>query len=466
MNKLNLNKLFLSAVIAGLMLLLACGKQIDLAPESVTTEKDALTHQKGAERLLAGAYLSLFDASKGDAYAIPDLTTGMLSSFSTDYVTGNLDSRNGIVLNVWTDNYKTINLTNVIINKLPEHATFDVKLQKQFIAEAKFIRALSYFNLLKYFGDGAMQNKMENLCVPLRLDAFDGYDGSQNLARSTNSAVYAQIIKDMDEAIIDLKSEFDENVEQHGRATKAAARALASRVNLYKKDYAKVIAYADEVLADQGYALEAGITDAFPVNSVTQVNVPFSKEIVFGFPVSWNQDVSQHRFHDLYYSYGFLTVSDPFLASYNVADVRSTGFYVDPQNQNRNLKFSHPDLIDNLVMIRISEVMLNKAEAVAYQNGVTATAVELLNSVYQRAFPDGQKPVLYTTADFNSKEKFIERILQERLWELAFEGHSRFDFIRSGLKPNGQLPENKYVFPIPQREIDITNGLIKQNPGY
>nr|WP_121269311.1 RagB/SusD family nutrient uptake outer membrane protein [Pedobacter schmidteae] len=466
MNKFNLNKLFLSASIACLMLLSGCGKQIDLAPESVTTEKDALTHEKGAERLLAGAYLSLFDASKGDAYAIPDLTTGILSSFSPDYATGNLDSRNFTVLSIWTNNYKTINLANVIINKLNEHATFDLTVQKQFIAEAKFIRALSYFNLLKYFSDGAMQNKTENLCVPLRLQAFDGYDGSQNIPRSTNSVVYTQIIKDLDEAAIDLKSKFDQNVEQHGRATKAAARALASRVSLYRKDYTKCIAYANETLADQGYGLEASITNVFPVNPLGSVDIPFSKEIVFGFPVSWNKNFSQYKFHDLYYIYGFLTPSNDFLTSYNAADIRRTGFNVDAQDPNRNLKFSHPELIDNLMVIRISEIMLNKAEAEAYQNGVTTTAVGLLNNVYQRVFPAGQKPALYTTADFNTKEKLIERILQERLWELAFEGHSRFDYIRSGLKPNPLLPENKYAFPIPQREIDITNGLIKQNPGY
>jgi len=466
MNKLNLNKIFISAMIAGMMLLSACGKQIDLAPESIITEKDALTHQKGAEKLLAGVYLSFFDASKGDAYAIPDLTTGVLSSFSPDYATGNLDSRNAAALNIWSNNFKAIGLANVIINKLPEHATFDVALQKQYVAEAKFIRAFSFFNLLKYFGDGALQNKMEGLCVPLRLDAFDGYDGSQNIPRSINSAVYVQIIKDLDDAIIDLKSEFEANVDQHGRATKSAARALASRVSLYKKDYAKVIAYTNEVLTDQGYGLETSITSVFPVNTITSVNVPFSKEIVFGFPVTWNQDVSQYKFHDLYYAYGILTPGATFLASYNAADVRRTGFYVNPQSPFSNLKFSHPNIVDNLMMIRISEVMLNKAEAEAFQNGVTTTAVGLLNTVYRRAFAVGQKPALYTIADFISKEKLIERILQERLWELAFEGHSRFDFIRSGLKPSPQLPENKYAFPIPQREIDITNNLIKQNPGY
>ncbi|WP_316817789.1 RagB/SusD family nutrient uptake outer membrane protein [Pedobacter nyackensis] len=465
MNKLNLNKLFLSVLIAGSMLS-GCDKKIDLAPESVTTEKDALTHQKGTERLLAGTYLSLFDASKGEAYAIPDLTTGLLSSFSTDYATGNLDSRNAIVLGIWSNNYKTISLANVIINKLAEHATFDLILQKQFIAEAKFIRALSYFNLLKYFGDRAMQNNMEALCVPLRLQAFDGYDGSQNIPRSTNSAVYVQIIKDLDEAIIDLKLKFDQNVDQHGRATKAAARALASRVSLYRRDYAKCIGYATDVLADQGYGLETSVTSVFPVNAAMSVDIPFSKEIIFGFPVSWNKDVSQYKFHDLYYNYGFLTVNSTFLTSYNVADQRRADFYVDPQNQNRNLKFSHPDLIDNLMMIRVSEIMLNKAEAEAYQNGVTASAVQLLNDVYQRAFPAGQKPALYTTADFSTKEILIDRILQERLWELAFESHSRFDYIRSGLKPNTVLPMDKYALPIPQREIDITNGLIKQNPGY
>lgn len=467
MNKLTLHKTLFAAVLSGLMLFTACDKQIDLAPESIITEKDALSYQKGSERLLANAYIGLMKASKGDAYLIGDVTTKLTTGFSKDYENGSIDSRNGTTGAMWSDNYATINLVNVIIDKLPVYATYDKAIQKQFVAEAKFIRAAAYLNLIKLFGEGALEGKMENLGVPLRLTAFDGYDGSQNIPRSTNGQVYSQIIKDLNEAIPDLNAAFTTNVDLHARATKASARALASRVSLYKRDYTATINYSNEVLADANFSLESSVKAVFPIYNLGVKDVPFSKEVLFGFPFSWNKDVSQYKEHNIAYYYGYMKPDTTvFLKTYNADDMRRTEFLVDPTNKNRNLKFSSPGSVDNLMMIRLSEVLLNKAEAEANQNGVTATAVDLLNQVYQRAFPDNKKPLSYTTSDFSSKQALIDRILQERRWELAFEGHDRFDFIRTGRQPNATLPANKYALPIPQREIDITNGLIKQNSGY
>ncbi|MCO4292844.1 RagB/SusD family nutrient uptake outer membrane protein [Solitalea sp. MAHUQ-68] len=467
MNKLTLNKNFLTAVFAAAVLLSACDKQIDLAPESITTEKDALTYQKGTERVLGGAYLSLLDASKGDAFEIGDLTTGIATSFTTDFATGALDSRNSIVGSFWSTNYKTINLANVIINKLPKYATFDLSIQNQLIGEAKFIRAFAYFNLLKHFGEGALEGKMDNMAVPLRLDAFDGYDGSQNLPRATNAEVYAQILKDLDEAIPVLMNKFSTNVDQHSRATKSAARALASRVALYSRNYAKSLSYSDAVLADVNFKLENRVDLVFPINGMGARDISFSDEILFGFPVSWNKDVTQYKEHGIYYAYGFIKPDTTvFMKTYAVTDMRRSKFFPDAANLKRNMKFSHPELLDNLIMLRLSEILLNKAEAEANLNGVTAAAVDALNKVYQRAFANDQKPGLYTTVDFASKQLLLDRILKERRWELAFEGQDRYDMIRTGRAPNASLPSSKYALPIPQREIDITDGLIKQNPGY
>ena len=117
-------------------------------------------------------------------------------------------------------------------------------------------------------------------------------------------------------------------------------------------------------------------------------------------------------------------------------------------------------------MIRLPEVMLTAAEALAHTQGINSTSINLLNQVYARAYTKNGVPHVYTAADFATPAALITRILQERKWELAFEGFARFDAIRNDMAPNPQLPANRYALPVPQHEIDITKGLIKQNPGY
>jgi hypothetical protein len=91
----------------------------------------------------------------------------------------------------------------------------------------------------------------------------------------------------------------------------------------------------------------------------------------------------------------------------------------------------------------------------------------LLNAIRQRSFPTGLKPAAFTAASFATPNDLINAILKERKWELAFEGHDMFDNIRTGVAPNAALTDqNKWVYPIPKREIDLTNGLITQNPGF
>jgi hypothetical protein len=98
---------------------------------------------------------------------------------------------------------------------------------------------------------------------------------------------------------------------------------------------------------------------------------------------------------------------------------------------------------------------------------VNAEAITLLNAIRQRAFPAGLKPAPFTAANFATPNDLITAILKERKWELAFEGHDMFDNFRTGVAPNAALTvQTKWVYPIPKREIDLTNGLIIQNPGY
>lgn len=449
----------------------ACNKHLDIAPEGVMTEQSALEEQRTAEDMLAGAYQQMFLAMSGDAYTIGDLTTGIATATTNEWYTGMVEPNDGVVAGFWDDAYAAINLANVIINQLPRYARFDPAVQKQFVAESRFVRAFSYLQLIKLFGDGALENKPEGLSVPLRLEGFEGYDGSQIIPRSTNKEIFSLIRSDLDSAIARLPEKYDVLVNTYCRATKASAAALAARVALYMRDYEACITYCDIALSDPGHVLAASPKDVFQDNTNgNSVDYPFDKEVLFAFPVSYNKDPTQYAKHNIYYVQGYIKPDSAFVASYAPEDLRKTVMIDTVATYNGDIavtvKFSDPNRLDNLVMLRLAEVLLNKAEAMVFKDGVSQGAVDLLNKVHQRAFAPENKPPVYVPGDFANREALIHQILQEKKWELAFEGLDRYDEIAAGVKPNDQLPENKYALPIPQYDVEITGGIIKQNPGY
>ncbi|NML23907.1 RagB/SusD family nutrient uptake outer membrane protein [Pseudoflavitalea sp. G-6-1-2] len=461
----------LALITAALFSITACDKKLDLAPEDTMTERAALTNQTTAEAALGDAYIKLYEACKADAYVMGDFSTGLLSNFAGEnnpYYTGAIDPRDPNYNPFWEKNYIAINLANVLIEKLGSIGTFDAQLKKQYIAEAKFIRAYCYSNLIRLYGDGALEAQPSNMGVPLRLQGYDGYDGSQNIPRSTNAEVFEQIFKDIDAAIPDLKAKFDDPVSTRSRATKGTANALGARVSMYARNNDKAIAYSTQVLTNTQYALAGSILDVFPNNTSAPAKINITiPELIMSFPVSWNNNPYDN--HGIYFYDGFTFLSDAFIASYASKDIRATELLTTGAPWSVHLtpmKFSHPQNRDNLTAIRLAEILLTKAEALTNKNGVNQEAIDALNAIHQRAFAPADKPALYTAADFADKQQLLNAILRERRWELAGEGFDRFDFIRTGRKPNAVLPANRYVLPVPYNETAITGGVIKQNPGY
>lgn len=459
----------------------ACNKQLDLAPENDLVEDQLLEDKVTTERLLAGGFYSQFLVERR-ALTIGDLSTGITTFNGNNYYAGNIDENYSVTKDIWANHYVVINIANVIINNLPSKAKFDVSIQKQFVAEAKFLRAYSYFRLAVLFGDRWYQgaSAADNPCVPLRLIGFFKSDANQIIPRSTNKQVLDQVVKDLEEAIPDLPVSYPEapagtqDVKLRSRAVKAVGRAFLSRVYLYLNNYSSAISNADLVLNDPNYELAASPAVVFPNNTTVTTgpsNIPFNKEVVYGYPVSWNLYTVSSTGH--YYQDAF----DPtFVATYTTNDIRGTTMVRTVSTSvgtppvvtvtQRSNKYTSPNYYDNEMIIRLPEVMLNKAEALARRDGLNQVSVDLLNQIYQRAFVAGQKPTPYTTASFATKELLISRILQERRWELAVEGHDRFDKMRAGLPINPVMPVDKYALPIPFSEISITSGVITQNPGY
>lgn len=461
------------------LMVISCNKKLDIAPENTLVERDVFKTEAGAEEALSEAYFNFLEAETGYfAYTFGDFTTPLLNK-SVNYNIYDLGEATPVdydVVNTWTAFFKAVNTANNIITKIPEFAKFSEEKQKQFIAEGKFIRAFSFLNLLCLYGDGALSGNMSGLGLPLQLKPFEGYNTGEIIPRSANEEVYKQIIKDLQESIVDLPEKQADDLKTRSRATKGAAFALLARVYLYMGNYAESASAAKSVLdlVPSVYSLTPGLLDLFPSNP-TGVAKSFTSEYIFGLPVS--QLVSKstslsNGIGDSYFYKRSYWINPDFINEFDSGDLRMSQliwkgdsvYNPNRRNEKTTFKFNNNFGRDNVPLIRLAEVILTRAESLARTKGINEESIDLLNSVRSRSLPLAAP---YVANDFANGDDFIRKILQQRKFELAFEGLYRYDLIRTG-QPlhNPDIPENKKVLPIPQVEIDISHGLINQNSGY
>ena len=464
------------------LFLISCSKQLEKVPENILTELQVVQSANTAASLLADAYWQSYLATRGFIYNGADIATGIdsVSPFNL-YQTlwnGTILASNDEIARFWNAHYVAINEANVIINRVPIDGNFDTALKKQYVAEAKFIRAYNYFELLKFFGDGALTGNLTGNGLPIVKVNFTGYNSNEIIPRSSCTDVYNFILEDLESAANDLPNVSNSNVLLlRGHAQKLSCFALASRVALYAKNYTKTIEYANLCFNNltSNYVLANSPFDVFPVNVGTK-NLSINKEIIFAFPVSYfifDQSAPNDLLPNFYYNKSAVWPSRTFINSYNINDIRKNNMLVTGNpNTNKSRvcpsKFANPTGVDNLPIIRLAEVYLNAAEALVKQSSsVNTTAISYLNLIHQRAF-NAPKPAPYTALSFTTYNQLIDTILQERKFEFAFEGHDRFDKIRNNKSVNANLDvdKRKYVWPIPKREVDLSNNIILQNPSY
>jgi len=471
------NKIF--TILSLFLVLCSCNKKLEIPPENTLVEKEVFKTASGAEQALSEAYFNFLDAET-NYFSINygDFTTPLLekSTGSLTYDLGEATPTDYYVVQTWQQLFKAINSANNVIVKLPLYAQFDQQIQKQFIAEARFVRAFGYLQLLCLYGDGALSGNMSGLGLPLQLTPFEGYNTGEIIPRNTNGEVYAQIIKDLTEAINDLPIRQKDELKTRTRATRGTAYALLSRVYLYMGDFQNAAKSAEEVIKSEPsvYSLTQNLRTLFPYNPNGNAQ-SFTPEVIFGLPVSQMVSNSTSLDNGLGGSYFFKRsywISHSFLNEFDPNDLRLTqliwkGDSVYNPNmfgEKTTFKYNNSFGRDNVPMIRYAEILLTRAEAITRISGINDEAVELLNKVRKRSLPSSAD---FTVNDFADKEALINEILKQRKFELAFEGLYRYDLIRNNLPiHNPDIPENRKVLPIPQIEIDISKNLITQNPGY
>jgi hypothetical protein len=376
----------------------------------------------------------------------------------------------------YTNSYTLIDRANRVIGNVPDIA-MDGKLRDQIVGEAKFLRALAYFNLVQAFGDvplvTAISNEVVNVEVP----------------RDPADKVYGQIIADLTEAEKVLPVKYTASGEI-GRATTGAAKSILAKVYLTRKDWTNAAAKAKEVIDANSYSLVADYRDIFIPEKENGPEHIFSVQFSCVLP-QYGSAMAEN--FAIYFSYpinltgGSYQVVPAHAASYSPGDYRKTVTVIEEKTiANGTVVKSrtgpHVDKYwdaqacgasrarNNFIVMRYADVLLMYAEALNEGNGPTTESYAAINQVRARARNGAQSSVLPDLKNL-TQAQFRESVYQERSWELCFEGHRRWDLLRTGryieeMKKIGIAAEQRHLlYPIPVQEIDV-NPALAQNPGY
>jgi starch-binding outer membrane protein, SusD/RagB family len=428
------------------LMLAACDSPLDTNPTAQIDSETALSTARGIELGLNGAYRGL---QSGNTYAnqfmvYPDLYADNLDftgTFQTDREVSqrNITTSNGAMLGIWGTMYNAINRTNNLLDAIPNVGELTAAQSSRYRGEALFIRSLVYFDLVRLFGG-----------VPLVVTPSRGAGPEASVPRASSQEVYALIVKDLEEAVTLLPTS-----RVNGRATRDAANALLARVYLETGANAQARDKATAVIGSGNYSLVPNFRSIWTTKN--------SQESIFELQFSINNTNSLAFW---YYpaSQGGRLGFAPTAELYNyfeAGDARRDASIAIAGSQrygNKYHRIANGD--DNVVILRLAEMYLIRAEANA-RLGADAAAVRAdINLVRARA---GLEPLPTTVT---SQQALLDAILRERRVEFAFEGHRFFDLRRFGVASQLLgIPAARLLWPIPQGELDV-NDQLTQNPGY
>src|SRR5690606_30008448 len=485
-----MRKRYLPIVLLISLLATACSK-LDEQPRAILVNEQFYLDEAQAVAAVTGTYRKLYETGQslynglfqiGVEMATDDYEAGPRARNAHVRAISNLthDASNDRMEQLWKQSYDAINASNlniVAIEKIPADK-IDATKQKRLILEARFLRALHYFNLVRWFGD-----------VPLQLQPIANLSKAElQVAKSTEEQVYLQIIADLQaaEALPNYKAYGDTD---RGRASSGAAKSLLAKVYLTQKDYAKAKAKAAEVIEQEDYELFEEFADVFNVEKKNGKEHIFSAQFKGNVGYQGNALAGRSAPADIPGINGdyadALHVQGGLYEAYEKTDARLAvtftlgkvspvdgKYYALPTPQFNKyyddaVVGNQSQSSKNLPIIRYAEVLLIFAEAENELNGPTAVAKEALNAVRQRA-----KTTLMTSSI--SKDAFREAVFEERRKELVYEYQRWFDLVRRGadyyvakLKAAGKnnASARHLHFPTPQRELNL-NPNLKQHPDW
>ena len=424
-------------------------------------------------RIVVGDVMS-DDAEKGGGGASDVAEIQQLKLFTAK-------ADNGYVQNAWQYNYHGIYLANVVLNKVPA-IDMDESDKLTILAEAHFFRAYYYLQLVQLFGN-----------VPIITTPLE--TGDYNQPQATPDQVWAQIESDADSATLYLPQQSDLTADTYGKATKGAAQSLLLDAYMWQKKWPQAQQLGDEIINSGQYSLTPDYATIFTTQgefnsgSIFEINLAD----IPGKGVGTNVNLWQAARNT--WGYGFVCPTQNLVDAFETGDPRlpatvisnneelpdgSVANTTSSQTGYYNRKYWLPeseipynngggagDGPTNERVFRLAIVMLWTAEASIY-NGDVAHATELVNKVRDRARQSGGNTDMTILPPLNSVT--LNNVYHEMRVETALGDHLRFyELVRTG-QAASTLPGYKEGvsnhLPIPLREIQLSNGMLQQNPGY
>lgn len=474
------DKIYIILMLLCLLWMTGCDKMLETKSQTLLPQ-DKLQTEAGCEAMLYGVYdLMQETAFYGrDVLTVPEVLAdnSRLSPVASRYK-GQADNRIGSHLDIWVESYEIIALLNEVIEyaeKLPE-----TPKAKAIWGEALALRGLTYFQLARVYGrePGHLVDGFD-LSVPLILKAFfyDGGPMGEEVypARATVTEVWNQVEKDLTEGFALLKGNDDGLMPK--RMGSLAAQAILSRVYLYEGKWKECVEASDYVTANAPFDVYGGTySDIFSKGEETIFYLYFTNSENLG--SSSLQSINGMMDSELD-SEGYdigkgvgdadLCVAEELVALYDQKnDLRFNIFRKAKINGEKvwwTKKFNGWQGafgLDNVPVIRLSEVVLNRAEAQAELKKDAEALVDVNEIRTKRGLE---------AASLSGAELLNEILLQRRL-ELAQEGHRFFDLKRRGetiTKPAGRIqvpyPDFRVVARISETQMDANKSL-ENNPGY
>ncbi|MBK6938335.1 MAG: RagB/SusD family nutrient uptake outer membrane protein [Chitinophagaceae bacterium] len=499
MRKKIFNLLFILAVPAMGMMFGSCKKFLDRKPLQASLED---LNQGGVEGLTFGLYGAFLDRN-GAYHGFSSIPWFGLNSFRGDDAMKGSSASDGADWGLiydnfqyqkshwsssiyWDHHYNLINKTNTVIQTADSLQLTDPASLIN-VAEAKFFRALSYFDLVRVFGE-----------VP-KIDFRVYVPNDMKKAKATVAQIWALIDADLSAGITNLPEDWINaagNNKYPGRLTKYSAMAFAAKAKLYRQDWAGALALCQQIISSTKYELLTNYKSNFLVEGENgkeslfeiQANVGPNGVPDNGYEYGVEQGVRGSGTWDL--GWGWNTPEPGQEASYESGDARrsATILYsgqddgygktvpaypavlpraywnkkVYPEPSMQTLTGRRQNSWLNHVLLRYADVVLMAAEAANELGGATnqTNATTWVNLIRSRAG--------LGSISFTSQAQMRVAIKQERRSEFAMEGERFFDLVRWGdaesiLGTSGYTPCHKY-YPLPQSAIDFAGGILVQNP--
>lgn len=395
--------------------------------------------------------------------------TATLEGSKADFHRYLVDANNVQSEDYYQSMYDIIFRANNVLNFID---VADESNRSSYTAEAKFLRAYAYFNLVRLFGP-----------VPMVTSVVGPSDNEALFTRIAEDQIYQQIVSDLQEAVNNLDNSYK------SRASKAAAQGLLAKVYLTQgtPNYSGAEQLCQAIISSGAYSLEGSFSDVF----YNELN----DEIIFAIQYEAGNTLESQSFSSEFTATyrqgredGHNIVNDNLIADFaTYGGNRTEQSYIAFNTWTEVIKFlpegtditaspptygpSPRDAGNDWIVLRYADVLLMHAEAILAGGTETtnSAAIDSYMEVKVRAGFDAtaDRPSVLTK----------DALLAERRVELAFENHRFFDLLRFGVADAvlgahatemgyGSYDSRKLLLPIPAREINLSGGLLKQNAGY